>query len=299
MTASQGSTREDIDLPKEESGQEQNEDLGSPARGRRTLLKGVAAIPVIMTLPSGAAAAMSSSQACVARDQQLAADAQPSWITGGKDTWVRKAVTARTIVRNGNGLSNLNSFQAVARDKYGTIQTNGNGGSNESLVVYQLDPNEDVWLDRKGREGGYYYTVQSGIQGESQGESALDQTGSQTGTTQTTSNRTFIERRQTLERSSSMQVWTGGWWKETGVSAAEAGSGKQEDNSPHDDTNRPIREMEDSLGNTYSIVTGDTTQYIIAQVDEQGRVMGFGFTSQFNHITGSCWSSINPLTDMI
>ena len=46
-------------------------------------------------------------------------------------------------------------------------------------------------------------------------------------------------------------------------------------------------------GNPYQEDSNDTT-WVLAQVDKHGSVIGFGSSEQYNHLTGSCWASINP-----
>ncbi|NOQ63325.1 MAG: hypothetical protein GQ582_02285 [Methyloprofundus sp.] len=67
---------------------------------RRAFVKGAAvSAPVILTLRSGAAFAVASSEVCVPRDNALAGNGAPPVITinSGDDNWVRRPIFCRTL----------------------------------------------------------------------------------------------------------------------------------------------------------------------------------------------------------
>lgn len=77
--------------------------MNQPSKGRRQLLRGSAAVPVVLTVQSGAALAATSSQ-CAVRAETLADPA--SFVTAAEDTapniiWYRAPIYLFTISENG------------------------------------------------------------------------------------------------------------------------------------------------------------------------------------------------------
>jgi hypothetical protein len=73
---------------------------------RRLLMKGAAgAVPAILTLRSGAAFALNSSETCIAKDNRVAGNTPPAVLAAdNSDVWVRSRVECRTL-SDGNNLS--------------------------------------------------------------------------------------------------------------------------------------------------------------------------------------------------
>lgn len=138
------------------------------SRRRRTLVKGAAgAIPVVLTLRSGAAIAASSVESCIVKDnrkagsERLASAFKPDvlLLPGDTDTgsWVRKTGTCRTVIPVGSDGSVGTAFEIYTDTLIASItgatvwqheyNTPG-GGSNE---VYRDDPDN---LRKMLKEGG-------------------------------------------------------------------------------------------------------------------------------------------------
>ncbi|QBQ54513.1 hypothetical protein [Nitrosococcus wardiae] len=351
MITSQDNSKKDVKALKTESLQGQDERSSSVSKPRRTLLKGAAAVPVIMTLPSGAAVAMSSynSEACIAKDQQLAWNEQPNWLVESTDTWVRKEVKARQLQSN---------------------------SYSDPFWVYQPHEDVDRWLDEYGR---YYYT-QSGDPVEEAGMSDPVEEAGMSDPVEEAGMSDPVEEAGMGSREDARIAWARRAREEAGIyvegagnsnpvrrarndnpvrrarndnpmegagngnCTEEAGMGSREDariawarrareeagifvegagnsnpvkgagngncteeagnGNPKEETGMgaPMEETENGNymigpGNSnFLIVTEDTPRYVIAQVDESGAIIGFGPSDQFNHITGSCWYSVNPTT---
>lgn len=333
MNTSQDNSKRNANLLEEELTQGRAADLSSPSECRRTFLKGAAAIPVIMTLPTGVAAAMSSMQVCTAKSQQRVAAAQVAWITPeSTDTWVRKAVTARRIQTVGPFGVTGTPFVVYRLDP--SLDPN-TAFTATAFAAYQPGLSTDNWLDQ---EGEHYSTIQGDAQ-----KNFGQNTGLQAGTTQAASEPIHAESQMVSSRSSSLRVWTpdsskGGGANPVGagistmgvrtnpmdtmgteaspmgagsstnrssslrVLTADADSGKESEDreeEPEDRGKEPgLGKMSDRAGNTYSIVEGDSTWYVLAQVNDRGQIVGYGPSNSMGSspITGSCWASVGAVT---
>jgi len=72
-----------------EASRDTNTEAGVSRSRRRLVKNAVVAAPVILTLPSGAAAATASAFQCIARDQAVADADPPPELVSAPDGWVR------------------------------------------------------------------------------------------------------------------------------------------------------------------------------------------------------------------
>lgn len=69
---------------------------------RRLLVKGAAtAVPVVLTMRSGAAFALNTAISCIERDNKIAGGNQPPVVIDTHDTWLRKFVYCAELTGNG------------------------------------------------------------------------------------------------------------------------------------------------------------------------------------------------------
>ncbi len=86
-----------------EASKDTNADAGISRSRRRLVKNAVVAAPVILTLPSGAAAATASAFQCIARDHATADADPPPELVSAQDGWVRTETHCTTATdANGN-----------------------------------------------------------------------------------------------------------------------------------------------------------------------------------------------------
>ena len=107
------------------------------SRSRRRLVKSAAvAAPVILTLPSGAAAATASAFQCIARDHEKALHNPPPELVESPDGWVREQTTCSTqqdpndpnntvLTEDTNG--SVTCYKLIKFDLDGNVVTSGGG----------------------------------------------------------------------------------------------------------------------------------------------------------------------------
>jgi len=208
------------------------------SNSKRKLVKSSAvAMPAILTLRSGAAFALSSTEACIAKDQQLAERQQPKWaVENHTGPWVR--IECAYIVIKEAEVSKI------------TIEK-GHKQVEKRILVDKNDSNPFVVVltDKGWRNLDF-----------------VDSFGSH-------------RFNKFVPRTKWFYFPNEGKRAEVVVMKSESG-GQQ----------RYFKIVE---GNPYQ---GDNNSsvWVLAQVDEDGSVVGFGSSTQYNHITGSCWASVNP-----
>ncbi|HEB77076.1 MAG TPA: hypothetical protein ENI90_00930 [Methylothermaceae bacterium] len=106
------------------------------SRSRRRLVKSAAvAAPVILTLPSGAAAATASAFQCIARDHEKALNNPPAELVESPDGWVREQTTCTTdqdgkltVEPSPDGSQDeFQCFKLIKFDLDGNVVTSGGG----------------------------------------------------------------------------------------------------------------------------------------------------------------------------
>lgn len=117
---------------------------------RRRLIKGtVVAVPVVMTLRSGAALATASTDKCIARDQQFANDTKPKkFINSDDDSFLRTPVTITKLIKikqetdsDGNNQKWVYDKKANGDQKLRTVYVHGHMlVSFPSLWLNTADP---------------------------------------------------------------------------------------------------------------------------------------------------------------
>lgn len=91
------------------------EDSPKHSTSKRALLRGAVAVPVVLTLRSGAAFAIASTGSCVTRDNKDAGNVEPPVLVGG-DTWLRRSGFCTTLtLKAASTLSNFSNFDASSR----------------------------------------------------------------------------------------------------------------------------------------------------------------------------------------
>ncbi len=117
-----------------EASRDTNTEAGVSRSRRRLVKNAVVAAPVILTLPSGAAAATASAFQCIARDHATAAADPPPGLVSTPDAWVRSE-THCTTDANGNPVQetgNANDplcYKLVRFDREGNIVDAPDGGA--------------------------------------------------------------------------------------------------------------------------------------------------------------------------
>lgn len=136
-----------------------------PSRRRRALVKGAAgAIPVVLTLRSGAAIAGSSVEGCIVQDNRKSGSERAS--SGGNkpdvllDTgpWVRKTGTCRTLSTGGSA-SSFDIYTDSTAPVAGAIwQNEFNTPGGSSNKTYIEGSSFGIMIDSDGTEYDYFRT---------------------------------------------------------------------------------------------------------------------------------------------
>ncbi len=113
---------------------ETSKDTVSQSR-RRLVKNAVVAAPVILTLPSGAAAATASAFQCIARDQAVADADPPPELVSAPDGWVRSETNCttttdadgNTILQETGDPNDPLCYKLVRFDLEGNIVSTGGG----------------------------------------------------------------------------------------------------------------------------------------------------------------------------
>lgn len=211
---------------------------------RRKLIKGTAiAVPVVMTLRSGAALATASTDQCIARDQQFANDTKPSKFTNSEsDSFLRTPVTIIRLIKikeevDGSGLNPKWVYDKKPGGdmKLRTVYVHGH-----ALATYPT-----LWLNTSEPQGEF----------NDQG-SVLDVYDSYADPLPDISGGTYFKR----------------------------------------NLSNFVQKMDFGFREKYGLVTTfpDGTIQNDGQGPRVGRFVGHADLDDNNHITGSCWNSLNP-----
>ncbi len=132
-----------------ETRNEQENTHSHVSRNRRTLIKSAAAAaPVVLTLRSGAAAALASADTCIVRDQQIAQNTGPGVngirvVNNQGDTWVRTLTRCRTL-QGTNSTGNTFQFRVYKDPTGSTTPANWYKANNENKIYRNSSPGKMI-----------------------------------------------------------------------------------------------------------------------------------------------------------
>lgn len=108
------------------------------SNARRRLIKGTAiALPVVMTLRSGAAMAASSTESCIARDQQLANTLDPNKFTNSDtDPFLRTQITITRLIKIKEVRDSSGNHPKWVYDKKNTANADGTFFKRRTVYVH-------------------------------------------------------------------------------------------------------------------------------------------------------------------
>ncbi len=121
-----GVVMNDINKIQDKTNDKQSDSLLA-SNARRRLIKGSAvAVPIVMTLRSGAAMAASSTESCIARDQKLADSLNPKKFTNSNpDPFLRTEITITRLIKIKKQTDNAGQNPKWVFDKKSTANADG------------------------------------------------------------------------------------------------------------------------------------------------------------------------------
>lgn len=245
----------DLNQIQEKNTAEQNDSL-LDSNARRKMIKGTAiALPVVMTLRSGAAMASASTESCIARDQRLADDQNPNKFTNSDtDPFLRTETTITKLIKVKEEKDVDGQNPKWVYDKKNTV--NGNGTFFKYRTVYAhgqgLSTLPTEWLNTS-------LSSQSKFSIQTDSVVVYDE---------------YADEQPAINGTNYFKQGANNYFVQ--------------------DTSFGSNGTKDKNGLVLTHPNGDI------QTDELGgprvgRSVNHGDVQDNNHITGSCWSSLNPM----